>query len=567
MKLQIQDPLQIGREALPRGRMTSWLRLPVFIVLGLLGLGAALRLKAGVGDPLDNLSDVFEGIATMAVASDSSDPSPVEIDVTGFLPEGYLDFLFVPPQPLRRQIRQASASGSSAAGTLYGTAFLGGSFGFGTVFAVDSNGTNFTVLHHFHSSDGANPSAGLILSSNTLYGTTVNGGNVDDGTVFALDTNGTNFRVLHHFSARNHEPYTNSDGGNPYAALVVSGNMLYGTASDGGTANNGTVFALNVNNTNFTVLHSFAAAQYDSNFNLTNSDGAAPVARLLLSGDTLYGTASGGGTGGAGTVFAVNTNGTNFNVLHGFAAVDPLTRTNTDGVSPQAGLILSSDTLYGTAFRGGNSTLGTVFAVNTHGAFFTNLYSFTGGSDGAEPASELVLFNNALFGTASSGGDSALNNGGNGTVFALNTNGAHFTVFHRFTAGNYDASLIGSALTNSDGATPRAGLAFSDNTLYGTTSLGGSRGSGMVFSLTLVPVPQLTILAVTLAGPNLVINGANGQSGKTNVTLMSTNVSLPLDQWTPVATNVLNVTGNFIITATNAVDAKAPRSFYILQTQ
>jgi hypothetical protein len=46
---------------------------------------------------------------------------------------------------------------------------------------------------------------------------------------------------------------------------------------------------------------------------------------------------------------------------------------------------------------------------------------------------------------------------------------------------------------------------------------------------------------------------------------MSTNVALPFSQWTPVATNVLNASGNFTTTATNAVNLHVPQCFYILQ--
>jgi hypothetical protein len=46
---------------------------------------------------------------------------------------------------------------------------------------------------------------------------------------------------------------------------------------------------------------------------------------------------------------------------------------------------------------------------------------------------------------------------------------------------------------------------------------------------------------------------------------MSTNVALPFSQWTPVATNVLNASGNFTITATNAVNRNIPKRFYILK--
>ena len=54
---------------------------------------------------------------------------------------------------------------------------------------------------------------------------------------------------------------------------------------------------------------------------------------------------------------------------------------------PYAHLILSGNTLYGTTAGGGSHNLGTVFAIDTDGTGFTNLYSFTGGSDGAAPGS------------------------------------------------------------------------------------------------------------------------------------------------------------------------------------
>jgi uncharacterized repeat protein (TIGR03803 family) len=72
----------------------------------------------------------------------------------------------------------------------------------------------------------------LILSGNTLYGTTLAGGSSANGTVFAVNTDGTSFTVLHSFTALNNG--TNSDGANPHAALVLSGNTLYGTAYTGG---------------------------------------------------------------------------------------------------------------------------------------------------------------------------------------------------------------------------------------------------------------------------------------------------------------------------------------------
>ena len=169
--------------------------------------------------------------------------------------------MFIPPPDLRKannaEFKPAgSPADSSDAITMYGTASAGhitvdGNPGYGTVFAVIPMARILPFCIISPASDGNFPAAGLILSSNTLYGTTVNGGNVDDGMVFAIDISGTNFTVLHHFTARYHAPYTNSDGGNPYAALILSGNTLYGTASDGGSGNAGTVFALNLDQHEF----------------------------------------------------------------------------------------------------------------------------------------------------------------------------------------------------------------------------------------------------------------------------------------------------------------------------
>ncbi len=337
--------------------------------------------------------------------------------------------------------------------TLYGTAALGGSSGIGSVFAVHTDGTGFTNLYNFtDGSDGAEPEGSLILSGNTLYGTAESGGGSGNGTVFAVNTDGTGFRTLHSFNFT--DP---ADGAEPVAGLILSGNTLYGTAAQGGSSGNGTVFAINIDGTGFRTLHSFNI-----------SDGAEPFAGLILSGNTLYGTTVyggkwGPGNSGDGTVFAVSTDGTGFTNLYDFTG-------GNDGGYPLAGLILLDNTLYGTASIGGSSGYGTVFAINTDGTSFTTLYSFTAlnnstNSDGASPQAGLLLLGNLLYGTAVGGGSS-----GNGTVFAVNTDGTYFTNLHNFSGG-------------SDGAEPEAGLILSGNTFYGTASIGGSSGNGTVFSL------------------------------------------------------------------------------------
>jgi hypothetical protein len=65
----------------------------------------------------------------------------------------------------------------------------------------------------------------------------------------------------------------------------------------------------------------------------------------------------------------------------------------------------------------------------------------------------------------------------------------------------------------------------------------------------------------------LVLAGINGQSGATYYVLRSSSLTLPLSQWTPVATNVLTAGGDFTITATNAINANLPQCYYILKSQ
>jgi uncharacterized repeat protein (TIGR03803 family) len=121
------------------------------------------------------------------------------------------------------------------------------------VFAVNTDGTGFAVVHNFNFNiDGYLPCAPLLLSGNTLYGTASEGGEVGNGTVFAVKTDGSGFMVLHTFSAPTvlHTESellncTNSDGADPYdAGLVISGNTLYGTAVSGGSSADGTVFSI-----------------------------------------------------------------------------------------------------------------------------------------------------------------------------------------------------------------------------------------------------------------------------------------------------------------------------------
>jgi uncharacterized repeat protein (TIGR03803 family) len=122
-------------------------------------------------------------------------------------------------------------------GTLYGATYDGGANGDGTVFAIMTSGKE-SVLYSFKggSGDGANPIEALIKVKSKLYGTTFVGGANGLGTVFALTTSGKE-SVLHSFGG-------SGDGTNPYAGLVNVNGTLYGATYTGGANNAGTVFSI-----------------------------------------------------------------------------------------------------------------------------------------------------------------------------------------------------------------------------------------------------------------------------------------------------------------------------------
>ncbi len=385
-----------------------------------------------------------------------------------------------------------------SSGVLYGTTGENGG-GYGTVFSFNPSSRVLNTLHSFDYADGSSPVATLTLSGSTLYGVTTAGGAFDYGTLFKIGTNGSSFATVYNF------PFvTFTDGSTPRAGLVRSGNMLYGTTTTGGDFGQGAVYAVSLNGEVYRTLYSFTGG----------TDGATPSCRLVLSGNTLYGTAAVGGMApGYGTVFKVNTDGSGFGILHTFKG--------TDGSDPFAGLTLSGSTLYGTTTAGGKYQQGTIFKVGTNGSGFSVMYHFTGGADGGQPFSELLLSGSTLYGTASVGGNSdsdgtifkittggsftalyPLNDsagdglgpigslalsgstlygvtsdggsGDNGTVYSFNTSSKAFTVLHAFTD---------DANNNNDGAVPEAGLVLSGSTLYGTTITGGFSEEGTVFSI------------------------------------------------------------------------------------
>jgi len=376
-----------------------------------------------------------------------------------------------------------------AAGNLYGTTCAGGTYNDGTVFELKptvGGGWTEKVLHNFNNNgaDGYLPEAGLTFdAAGNLYGTTLMGGTYNYGTVFELipspnAAGGWTEKVLHNFNKNG------ADGYEPWASLIFDavGN-LYGTSGAGGTYNDGTVFRLRPTpggGWTEQVLHSF---------NWNGTDGYEPFASLILdAAGNLYGMTFYGGHYGVGTVFELtpspNAAGWTEQVLHSFNS------NGEDGFYPWLdGLIFdATGNLYGTTYAGGAyyscSSLGcgTVFELTpTGGGGWTEqvLHSFGNGTDGASPHAAGLIFDAAgnLYGTTYGGGSySSCGSLGCGTVFELTPSGG----------GGWTEQVLHNFDWNGmDGIVPSAGL-ISDaaGNLYGTTVNGGTSDGGTVFELT-----------------------------------------------------------------------------------
>lgn len=282
-------------------------------------------------------------------------------------------------------------------GSFYDTTVAGGTgLAQGTVFKITLNGT-FTSLYSFCPSasscvDGFNPYAGLTQATDgNFYGTTFQGGTgaIACGTIFKITPTGT-LTTLHSFAY--------GDGCNPIAYPIEAYGAFFGS-TEGGAGGYGTVYKLTPSGT-LTVLHSF-----------DGDDGYLPAQLILGSDGNFYGTtiASNAFGNGPGTVFKITKTGV-LTTLYNFCSLTGCA----DGQNPRGGLLQATDgNFYGTTSGGGANGVGTIFEI-THDGTLTTLHTFNT-TDGAAPMSGLFeATDGTLYGTASAGGDN-----GNGTIFTL----------------------------------------------------------------------------------------------------------------------------------------------------
>jgi uncharacterized repeat protein (TIGR03803 family) len=334
-----------------------------------------------------------------------------------------------------------------AAGNLYSTVGYGGGTSFaGGVFKVAPDGTE-TMLYDFTGgADGAFPFSPVVRdSAGNLYGTTSQGGSANAGVVFKVDPNGTE-TVLHNFIG-------GADGIIPTGGLVrdKAGN-LYGTTSQGGTSNDGIVFKISPSGKE-TILHTFTGSA---------TDGKYPSYTTLLmdAQGNFYGATEEGGSADGGILYKLSKT-RKLTILYSFKGG------TTDGCNVLGTPFMDVEgNFYGATSSCGAHTLGTVWEVKKGGKERL-LHSFAGGtSDGEYPLAGVIKDSAGnIYGNTETGGASNF-----GTVYKISKTGK-FTLVHSFdgTDGKYP---YGSFAQNAKG------------TIFGSTLNGGSIGYGTVWKIT-----------------------------------------------------------------------------------
>jgi len=356
-----------------------------------------------------------------------------------------------------------------ASGRLYGTTQQGGtgscfnSNGCGVVFALSRNSSGAWTYHKLYAfqdgEDAQSPVGDLVLdAAGNLYGATEFGGANGFGAVYKLSPGASGKwteSVIHSFG-------NTPDGSYPTAGLTIdaAGN-LYGTTSQGGTANWGTVYKLTPNSDGSwseSVLHNFAGSP----------DGIGPAASVIFdAAGNLYGTTQVGGsdnTYGKGVVFELSPSSGGAwseSILYTFP--------NFSIGYPVAPVYMdAAGNLYGSGKSDGDEGSAYELIPSSGGSWTeSTLFAFHGGYLGGAPLGGLVPgANGSLYGTTLYGGESR------GVIYEL-TPGVNGTwtesVAHVFGAGT-------------DGQYCEAGLtAGKAGTFYGTTANGGVKNWGTVF--------------------------------------------------------------------------------------
>jgi len=420
-------------------------------------------------------------IATITNGGPANGGSIVRMDLPATTPGTIFSFNHLTPN------YPAGGVIAGDANWLYGVTYSGGSANQGALYRIQKDGTGFTTLSNFTSNVGAKPNP-FYHTDGIIYfgeGSTISKYNTATGLVLSIPafgylesrnlhvdandwiyfvaqnfpsqlirmrTDGSNWTVLHTFN-------TATEGNNGIPGVTeIPGDSLFGVQVYGGANDGGTIYSVFKDGSDFTVHHQFTAAT-----------GINPESKLVYFDGKLFGTTSQGGDHGKGVLFCINSDGSDYRVLRHFDVGD-----GTWTEAPAGNISITSNGRIFGSFRdflysSTSFNYYYLYKIDTSGQNFEPF--FTGSSidlqhnNGESGRDPLLLNENEIFFPAWQFGR---NDGG--VLNHCDTSGSGNDIFHYGNSPN--------------GFRPNGGvIRATDGKLYGTTTIGGATGDGVIFSM------------------------------------------------------------------------------------
>jgi len=333
----------------------------------------------------------------------------------------------------------------------FGSTYVGGNFGYGSIYKTGPDGSNPRVIYSFNVFQGLMPSQSVVLGPDgaTLYGATSQGGASGSGEVFAYNMQTRTITRLASF--------TGPGGSTPQGPPIIVNGTLFGLAGQGGANGYGVIYAQPLSGGPMQILHNFAGGTTDT---------ATPFGSLLFNpaDGLLYGVGFAGTQGQMGGIFSISPDGTNYQLRATFTPA-------TGGVVQMGALVLGpSGLMYGNGWVGGANQLGTIFTFNPGTNALSTLFNYTT-QTGTQPYNSLLISPSGkwLYTITWQGGKNKA-----GTILAVAIDGSSSRV------------LLDLDLAKTGGVTfANPTLALKGNRLLAAMSQGGKANTGTLLTLTL----------------------------------------------------------------------------------
>ncbi|HRP01645.1 MAG TPA: PKD domain-containing protein [Candidatus Kapabacteria bacterium] len=270
-----------------------------------------------------------------------------------------------------------------------------------------SQSNAYIDLHKFSASYG-NDIMGLVIQDTILYGISKTGGSSNKGAIFSFNIKTNTFINLKDFVGGT------DDGAYPFDNLIISGNYLFGSTAIGGNTNNGVLYKIKRDGSDYQVLH---------HYNSPNSPTGVGGVYFILDSNYIYFTFRGSGINNEyGYLAKVKDDGSAYQLLHTF-------NQSNDGKYAES-LLKIGEYIYGVTLTGGNNNEGTLYKIKKDSTNYSIIKSFVNSSSIGYTPSSIFKIGNSIFGKSRYSDNLEQHTGD--LIFKINSDGSSFSIIKSF---------------------------------------------------------------------------------------------------------------------------------------